>query len=137
MFENFFDNLSIWVEAFVNLVVDIFNRMISFAVDVVEWFRVKINGVRHKIAYMITVSKLKKALQEAGLGGVLDSKGGIPTFDCGIYGEQGNLKEGLSLIVKDEDNDKITDFRILGNTQGGVDDKLRNVMRDNDIVRLA
>ena len=31
MFESFFDKLSVWAEAFINLIVDIFNRMISFS----------------------------------------------------------------------------------------------------------
>lgn len=55
MFESFFFNLSVWAEAFINLVVDIFNRVISFITDVVDWFKKKLKGVKTRIAFVVTV----------------------------------------------------------------------------------
>ena len=65
MFESFFDKLSVWAEAFINLIVDIFNRMISFITDVVDWFKKKLNRIKTRIAYVITVIELKRKLKEA------------------------------------------------------------------------
>ena len=73
MFESFFDKLSVWAEAFINLIVDIFNRMISFIADVVDWFKKKLNRIKTRIAYVITVIELKRKLKKAGMGSIINN----------------------------------------------------------------
>ena len=137
MFESFFSKLSVWAEAFINVVVDIFNRVISFISDVVDWFRKKLNGIRTRIAYVITVIELKRKLKKQGMGSIINNPN-IPTVSVpGLYGEDEKFSEGLAEVVYDEQSDKITDFRIIGNTQGGIDENLRNAMKDQDIIKLA
>ena len=137
MFESFFSKLSVWAEAFINVVVDIFNRVISFISDVVDWFRKKLNGIRTRIAYVITVIELKRKLKKQGMGSIINNPD-IPTVSVpGLYGEDVKFSEGLAEVVYDEQSDKITDFRIIGNTQGGIDENLRNAMKDQDIIKLA
>lgn len=137
MFESFFSKLSVWAEAFINIVVDIFNRVISFISDVVDWFRKKLNGIRTRIAYVITVIELKRKLKKQGMGSIINNPD-IPTVSVpGLYGEDVKFSEGLAEVVYDEQSDKITDFRIIGNTKGGIDEKLRDAMKDQDIIKLA
>lgn len=137
MFESFFSKLSVWAEAFINIVVDIFNRVISFISDVVDWFRKKLNGIRTRIAYVITVIELKRRLKKEGMGSIVNNPN-IPTVSVpGLYGEDTKFSEGLAEVVYDEQSDKITDFRIIGNTEGGIDEKLRDTMKDQDIIKLA
>ena len=137
MFESFFSKLSVWAEAFINVVVYIFNRVISFISDVVDWFRKKLNGIRTRIAYVITVIELKRKLKKQGMGSIINNPN-IPTVSVpGLYGEDAKFSEGLAEVVYDEQSDKITDFRIIGNTQGGIDENLRNAMKDQDIIKLA
>ena len=137
MFESFFSKLSVWAEAFINVVVDIFNRVISFISDVVDWFRKKLNGIRTRIAYVITVIELKRKLKKQGMGSIINNPN-IPTVSVpGLYGEDAKLSEGLAEVVYDVQSDKITEFRIIGNTQGGIDENLRNAMKDQDIIKLA
>ena len=62
----------------------------------------------------------------------------IPTVSVpGLYGEDAKFSEGLAEVVYDEQSDKITDFRIIGNTEGGIDEKLRGAMKNQDIIKLA
>ena len=137
MFESFFSKLSVWAEAFINVGVDLFNRVISFISDVVDWFRKKLNGIRTRIAYVITVIELKRKLKKQGMGSIINNPN-IPTVSVpGLYGEDAKFSEGLAEVVYDEQSDKITDFRIIGNTQGGIDENLRNAMKDQDIIKLA
>ena len=136
MFESFFNKLSVWAEAFINVIVDIFNRMISFITDVVVWFKEKIKGIRTRIAYVITVIELKRKLTEAGIGSIIDNSN-VPIVDVGIYDDEKKYSEGIAEVVYDKNTDKITDFRIIGNTEGGIDNDLRNAMKDKDIIKLA
>lgn len=137
MFESFFSKLSVWAEAFINIVVDIFNRVISFISDVVDWFRKKLNGIRTRIPYVITVIELKRKLKKEGMGPIVNDPT-IPTVSVpGLYGEDTKFSEGLAEFVYDEQSDKITDFRIIGNTEGGIDEKLRDAMKDKDIIKLV
>lgn len=137
MFESFFFNLSVWAEAFINLVVDIFNRVISFITDVVDWFKKKLKGVKTRIAFVVTVIKLKMLLKKGGVGSVINNPN-VPTVSVpGLYGDDAKFSEGLGEVVYDEVSDKITDFRIIGNTEGGIDEKLRNAMKGEDIIKLS
>lgn len=137
MFESFFFNLSVWAEAFINLVVDIFNRVISFITDVVDWFKKKLKGVKTRIAFVVTVIKLKMLLNKGGVGSVINNPN-VPTVSVpGLYGDDAKFSEGLGEVVYDEVSDKITDFRIIGNTEGGIDEKLRNAMKGEDIIKLS
>lgn len=137
MFESFFFNLSVWAEAFINLVVDIFNRVISFITDVVDWFKKKLKGVKTRIAFVVTVIKLKMLLNKGGVGSVINNPN-VPTVSVpGLYGDDVKFSEGLGEVVYDEVSDKITDFRIIGNTEGGIDEKLRNAMKGEDIIKLS
>ena len=102
MFESFFSKLSVWAEAFINVVVDIFNRVISFISDVVDWFRKKLNGIRTRIAYVITVIELKRKLKKQGMGSIINNPN-IPTVSVpGLYGEDAKFSEGLAEVVYDE-----------------------------------
>ena len=137
MFESFFDKLSVWAEAFINLIVDIFNRMISFIADVVDWFKKKLNRIKTRIAYVITVIELKRKLKKAGMGSIINNPN-VPTVSIpGLYGDDRKFSEGIAQVVYDEPNDKITDFRIIGNTEGGIDDGLRNAMKNEDMIKLG
>lgn len=137
MFESFFDKLSVWAEAFINVIVDIFNRVISFISDVVDWFKKKLSGIRTRIAYVITVIELKRRLKQAGMGSIINNPN-VPTVSVpGLYGEDAKYSEGIAEVVYDKSTDKITDFRIIGNTEGGIDEGLRNAMKDKDIIKLA
>lgn len=137
MFESFFFNLSVWAEAFINLVVDIFNRVISFITDVVDWFKKKLKGVKTRIAFVVTVIKLKMLLNKGKVGSVINNPN-VPTVSVpGLYGDDVKFSEGLGEVVYDEVSDKITDFRIIGNTEGGIDEKLRNAMKGEDIIKLS
>lgn len=137
MFESFFFNLSVWAEAFINLVVDIFNRVISFITDVVDWFKKKLKGVKTRIAFVVTVIKLKMLLNKGGVGSVINNPN-VPTVSVpGLYGDDVKFSEGLGEVVYDEVSDRITDFRIIGNTEGGIDEKLRNAMKGEDIIKLS
>lgn len=137
MFESFFFNLSVWAEAFINLVVDIFNRVISFITDVVDWFKKKLKGVKTRIAFVVTVIKLKMLLNKGEVGSVINNPN-VPTVSVpGLYGDDVKFSEGLGEVVYDEVSDKITDFRIIGNTEGGIDEKLRNAMKGEDIIKLS
>ena len=49
MFESLFEKLSVWAEAFINVIVDIFNRMISFISDVVDWLKKKLNRIEQEL----------------------------------------------------------------------------------------
>lgn len=137
MFESFFDKLSVWAEAFINVIVDIFNRVISFISDVVDWFKKKLNGIRTRVAYVITVIELKRKLKKAGMGSIINNPN-VPTVSVpGLYGNDEKYSEGIAEVVYDKTTDKITDFRIIGNTEGGIDEGLRNAMKDKDIIKLA
>lgn len=137
MFESFFSKLSIWVEAFVNLIVDIINRVIRFFADVVNWFKEKLNCVRKRVAYIITMIELRQNLNKHGLGKLLDSPKVATVSVPGLYGEDQKFSEGIVQVVHDEENDKITDLRILGNDKGGIDSDLSNAMRGKNIIKLA
>lgn len=137
MFESFFDKLSVWAEAFINVIVDILNRVISFISDVVDWFKKKLSGIRTRIAYVITVIELKRRLKQAGMGSIINNPN-VPTVSVpGLYGDDAKYSEGIAEVVYDKSTDKITDFRIIGNTEGGIDEGLRNAMKDKDIIKLA
>lgn len=139
MFESFFSKLSVWAEAFINLIVDIFNRMISFYSDVVDWLKKKLNGIRTRIAYVITIIKLRILINEAGgnIGDFLNDPR-IPTIEVpNLYGDDAKFSDGLVQLVYDKPIDKITDIRIIGNTEGGVDDNLRNAMKGKDMIKLG
>ncbi len=137
MFESFFFNFSVWAEAFINLVVDIFNRVISFITDVVDWFKKKLKGVKTRIAFVVTVIKLKMLLNKGGVGSVINNPN-VPAVSVpGLYGDDAKFSEGLGEVVYDKVSDKITDFRIIGNTEGGIDEKLRNAMKGEDIIKLS
>lgn len=139
MFESFFSKLSVWAEAFINLIVDIFNRMISFYSDVVDWLKKKLNGIRTRIAYVITMIKLRILINEAGgnIGDFLNDPR-IPTIEVpNLYGDDAKFSDGLVQLVYDKPIDKITDIRIIGNTEGGVDDNLRNAMKGKDMIKLG
>lgn len=137
MFESFFDKLSVWAEAFINVIVDIFNRVISFISDVVDWFKKKLNGIRTRVAYVITVIELKRKLKKAGMGSIINNPN-VPTVSVpGLYGNDEKYSEGIAEVVYDKTTDKITDFRIIGNTEGGIDNDLRSAMKDKDIIKLA
>lgn len=139
MFESFFSKLSVWAEAFINLIVDIFNRMISFYSDVVDWLKKKLNGIRTRIAYVITMIKLRIFINEAGgdIGNFLNDPS-IPTIEVpNLYGDDAKFSDGLVQFVYDKPIDKITDIRIIGNTEGGVDDNLRNAMKGKDMIKLG
>lgn len=137
MFESFFDKLSVWTEAFINVIVDIFNRVISFISDVVDWFKKKLNGIRTRVAYVITVIELKRKLKKAGMGSIINNPN-VPTVSVpGLYGNDEKYSEGIAEVVYDKTTDKITDFRIIGNTEGGIDNDLRSAMKDKDIIKLA
>lgn len=137
MFESFFDKLSVWTEAFINVIVDIFNRVISFISDVVDWFKKKLNGIRTRVAYVITVIELKRKLKKAGMGSIINNPN-VPTVSVpGLYGNDEKYSEGIAEVVYDKTTDKITDFRIIGNTEGGIDNDLRSAMKDEDIIKLA
>lgn len=131
MFESFFNKASIWLEAFVNVVVDIINRVISYFTDVIGWFKSKLKGARNKVAYIIKVAKLMEILRGKGLKGLFD-KGNVKVItNTGIY-EDNSVAE----IVHDEQNDKITDLRLLGSDQG-MDVELRDILDSGDLVKLT
>ena len=73
MFESLFEKLSVWAEAFINVIVDIFNRMISFISDVVDWLKKKLNRIRTRIAYVITVIELKRKLKNEDFGSIINN----------------------------------------------------------------
>lgn len=131
MFESFFNKASIWLEAFVNVVVDIINRVISYFTDVIGWFKSKLKGARNKVAYIIKVAILMGKLRGKGLKGLFD-KGNVKVItNTGIY-EDNSVAE----IVHDEQNDKITDLRLLGSDQG-MDVELRDILDSGDLVKLT
>ena len=137
MFESFFDKLSVWAEAFINLIVDIFNRMISFITDVVDWFKKKLNRIKTRIAYVITVIELKRKLKNADFGSIINNSEVSTVKVPGLYGDDEKFSDGIAEFVYDESADKITDIRIIGNTEGGIDEGLRNAMKDQDLIKLS
>lgn len=137
MFESFFSKLSVWAEAFINLIVDIFNRMISFMTDVIDWFKKKLNRIKARIAYVITVIELKRKLKKAGMGSIINNPDLTTVTVPGLYGDDEKFSDGIAQIVYDEPTDKITDIRIIGNTEGGIDDDLRNAMKGKDMIQLG
>ena len=137
MFESFFDKLSVWAEAFINLIVDIFNRMISFISDVVDWLKKKLNRIRTRIAYVITVIELKRKLKNADFGSIINNSEVSTVKVPGLYGDDEKFSDGIAEFVYDESADKITDIRIIGNTEGGIDEGLRNAMKDQDLIKLS
>lgn len=76
-------------------------------------------------------------LNKGGVGSVINNPN-VPTVSVpGLYGDDVKFSEGLGEVVYDEVSDKITDFRIIGNTEGGIDEKLRNAMKGEDIIKLS
>lgn len=76
-------------------------------------------------------------LNKGGVGSVINNPN-VPTVSVpGLYGDDAKFSEGLGEVVYDEVSDKITDFRIIGNTEGGIDEKLRNAMKGEDIIKLS
>ena len=135
MFENFFSKVSLWAEAFVNLVVDIFNRFISWIKDVIDWFKKKIAGIKSRIACIITAKELKKILGKMGVGGLL-SDPTIPTIKIpDLYGDDTKFEEGIVEVVYDENTDTIKDLRMIGGE--GVDDNIKEAMKGTDIIKLG
>ena len=55
----------------------------------------------------------------------------------GLYGDDEKFSDGIAEFVYDESADKITDIRIIGNTEGGIDEGLRNAMKDQDLIKLS
>ena len=137
MFESLFEKLSVWAEAFINVIVDIFNRMISFISDVVDWLKKKLNRIRTRIAYVITVIELKRKLKNADFGSIINNSEVSTVKVPGLYGDDEKFSDGIAEFVYDESADKITDIRIIGNTEGGIDDGLRNAMKDQDLIKLS
>lgn len=136
MFESIFDKLSVWAEAFINLIVDIFNRMISFYSDVVDWFKKKLGSIRTRIAYVITVIELRKRLKGSAKEIFNDPKIKRITVK-GLYADEHKFSDGLAQVVYDQSTDKVTDIRIIGNTEGGIDDDLRNAMKGEDMIQMS
>lgn len=135
MFENFFSKVSLWAEAFVNLVVDIFNRFISWVNDVIEWFKRKIAGIKSRIACIITAKKLKRILNNNGLGNLINNPN-VPTIQIpGLYGDDAKFEEGIVEVVYDEKTDTIKDLRMIGGE--GVDDKIKEAMKGTNIIKLG
>ena len=120
MFESLFEKLSVWAEAFINVIVDIFNRMISFITDVVDWFKKKLNRIKTRIAYVITVIELKRKLKNADFGSIINNSEVSTVKVPGLYGDDEKFSDGIAEFVYDESADKITDIRIIGNTEGGI-----------------
>ena len=137
MFESLFEKLSVWAEAFINVIVDIFNRMISFISDVVDWLKKKLNRIRTRIAYVITVIELKRKLKNADFGSIINNSEVSTVKVPGLYGDDEKFSDGIAEFVYDESADKITDIRIIGNTEGGIDEGLRNAMKDQDMIKLG
>ena len=137
MFESLFEKLSVWAEAFINVIVDIFNRMISFISDVVDWLKKKLNRIRTRIAYVITVIELKRKLKNADFGSIINNSEVSTVKAPGLYGDDEKFSDGIAEFVYDESADKITDIRIIGNTEGGIDEGLRNAMKDQDLIKLS
>lgn len=137
MFESLFEKLSVWAEAFINVIVDIFNRMISFISDVVDWLKKKLNRIRTRIAYVITVIELKRKLKNADFGSIINNSEVSTVKVPGLYGDDEKFSDGIAEFVYDESADKITDIRIIGNTEGGIDEGLRNAMKDQDLIKLS
>lgn len=130
MFGAFFNNLSMWVEAVVDIIVEFLNRMISFFKDVVDWFRKKINGVRSKIAYIITMDRIRTAIKQMKIGDLL-SQDTVKVVDgLGIY----NNNNSVVQVVHDEAADKITEMRIIASSVG-MDNHLREIMKGHDAIR--
>ena len=135
MFESFFSKVSLWAEAFVNLVVDILNRFISWINDVINWFKKKIAGIKSRIACIITAKELKKILNKNGLGNLINNPN-IPTITIpGLYGDDTKFEEGIVEVVYDENTDTIKDLRMIGGE--GVDDNIKNAMKGTDIIKLG
>ena len=67
----------------------------------------------------------------------VDTQGVFSVCYPGLYGDDEKFSEGIAQVVYDEPNDKITDFRIIGNTEGGIDDGLRNAMKNEDMIKLG
>ena len=135
MFENFFSKVSLWAEAFVNLVVDIFNRVISWIKDVIDWFKKKIAGIKSRIACIITAKELKKLLNKYNMGDLINNPN-IPTIKIpGLYGDDAKFEEGIVEVVYDENTDTIKDLRMIGGE--GVDDNIKNAMKGADIIKLG
>lgn len=137
MFESLFEKLSVWAEAFINVIVDIFNRMISFISDVVDWLKKKLNRIRTRIAYVITVIELKRKLKNADFGSFINNSEVSTVKVPGLYGDDEKFSDGIAEFVYDESADKITDIRVIGNTEGGIDEGLRNAMKDQDLIKLS
>ena len=137
MFESLFEKLSVWAEAFINVIVDIFNRMISCISDVVDWLKKKLNRIRTRIAYVITVIELKRKLKNADFGSIINNSEVSTVKVPGLYGDDEKFSDGIAEFVYDESADKITDIRIIGNTEGGIDEGLRNAMKDQDLIKLS
>jgi len=137
MFESLFEKLSVWAEAFINVIVDIFNRMISFISDVVDWLKKKLNRIRTRIAYVITVIELKRKLKNADFGSIINNSEVSTVKVPGLYGDDEKFSDGIAEFVYDESADKITDIRVIGNTEGGIDEGLRNAMKDQDLIKLS
>lgn len=135
MFESFFSKVSLWAEAFVNLVVDILNRFISWINDVINWFKKKIAGIKSRIACIITTKELKKILNKNGLVNLINNPN-IPTITIpGLYGDDTKFEEGIVEVVYDENTDTIKDLRMIGGE--GVDDNIKNAMKGTDIIKLG
>lgn len=130
MFESFFSNLSMWAQAIVDVIVEIFNRIISFLTDVVDWFRKMINGVRTKIAYIITLKKLREKLERMGIGEILEGPDIKRVENTGIYDDP------IVEAVHDEEEDKITAMRIIASSEG-MDDRLNKILRESGIAQLG
>lgn len=137
MFESLFEKLSVWAEAFINVIVDIFNRMISFISDVVDWLKKKLNRIRTRIAYVITVIELKRKLKNADFGSIINNSEVSTVKVPGLYGDDEKFSDGIAEFVYDESADKITDIRVIGNTEGGIDEGLRNAMKDQNLIKLS
>lgn len=138
MFNAIFNTISNWVEALINLVVSILNTIIRWSDDIIDWARKMVKGIRTRIVFIITMKELMKKLRELfqnGGSGIFDPST-IPTVHVpNLYGDDKKFEDGLVEVIHDTETDKIMDIRLVGGK--GIDDELRKVMKDTNILQLG
>lgn len=144
MFNAIFNTISNWVEALINLVVSILNTIIRWIDDIIDWAIKMVKGIRTRIVFIMTMKelmeKLKKLFQNETGGTIKPSNffdiPEIPTVHVSnLYGDDKKFEDGLVELIHDTETDKIVDIRLVGGE--GIDDDLRKVMKDTNIIQLG
>ncbi len=127
-----------FVQAVVEIIVDILNHLISLFGDIVDWFKKKYKALRKYTVYIITTIRLKQILSAGGdkTKGLIDAFTNAPVVNVGIYdSDDEKFKNGVVEVVQDNETGNIEDFRLIGGP--GIASDLRDAMKGVNEIKLA